>query len=516
MTDALAARMPTLRVATLAPWLVVVAAVALVMADTIGSMIAIWARSGTFAHCYFILPIVVYMLWEKARLEALPPRRPAYPALLLVAGACLMWNAAVLMGIQVVAQAAVVFTLIAATWVVFGTAFVRYAAYPLAVLILLVPFGEGLIPYLIEMTTDFVVQAIRAIGIPVYRENNLLVLPTGRWSVVTACSGIRYLLATLTVSTVFAFFTYRTAGRRAAFIALAIGVAIVGNWLRALGIVLIGHYSGNRLAVGVDHLIYGWGFFGVLVVLLVVIGNTFADPAPLPAARPEHRRFFEGDAAWRPAVAVVVVLAGALLLDLALGRPVPAVPGLDVARVPSAPVHATSWRPEYRSDSGAVTVPVSAGDLDGALVLHFYDDQNARREMVTSTNVLVGEKDATFRRKDGVTDRVVADNATGLSYAAYRLKGPNGELEVREYWLTRAGWTRSAIAVKRQQLVDRLLRRPSSAMAVFLAAPVPDTPIGDARAEAALDRWQGEMLPKVEAWFEAAARPLTDPSAAPP
>jgi len=39
-------------------------------------------------------------------------------------------------------------------------------------------------------------------------------------------------------------------------------VPIIANWLRAYMIVMIGHLSGNKLAVGVDHLIYGWLFFG--------------------------------------------------------------------------------------------------------------------------------------------------------------------------------------------------------------------------------------------------------------
>ena len=52
------------------------------------------------------------------------------------------------------------------------------------------------------------------------------------------------------------------------FVAASILVPIVANWLRAYMIVMIGHLSNNKLAVGVDHIIYGWVFFGIVMLLL--------------------------------------------------------------------------------------------------------------------------------------------------------------------------------------------------------------------------------------------------------
>ena len=79
----------------------------------------------------------------------------------------------------------------------FGWRWVRALAFPLAFLFFAVPFGEFLVPTLIEWTADFTVAALAASGIPVYREANNFVIPSGRWSVVEACSGIRYLIASV-------------------------------------------------------------------------------------------------------------------------------------------------------------------------------------------------------------------------------------------------------------------------------------------------------------------------------
>ena len=47
-----------------------------------------------------------------------------------------------------------------------------------------------------------------------------------------------------------------------------------------VGVVMIGHLSSNKLAVGVDHLIYGWIFFGVVIMAMFAIGARWSEQAP--------------------------------------------------------------------------------------------------------------------------------------------------------------------------------------------------------------------------------------------
>ena len=69
-------------------------------------------------------------------------------------------------------------------------------------------------------------------------------IPSGTWSVVEACSGVRYLMASFMVGTLFAYLNYRsTAPPRWIFVGVSIAVPIVANWLRAYLIVMLGHLS---------------------------------------------------------------------------------------------------------------------------------------------------------------------------------------------------------------------------------------------------------------------------------
>ena len=122
---------------------------------------------------------------------------------------------------------------------------------------------------------------------------------------VEACSGLRYLIASLTLGFLYAYLTYRSLARRAIFVAVSVIVPIVANWLRAYMIVMIGHLSGMQYAVGVDHLIYGWLFFGVVMLILFWIGSIWredlapAQPAPRSVALAQRDKSSLG-ATWQP------------------------------------------------------------------------------------------------------------------------------------------------------------------------------------------------------------------------
>jgi EpsI family protein len=62
---------------------------------------------------------------------------------------------------------------------------------------------------------------------------------------------------------------------------------IVVNGIRAYGIILIAYLTNNRLAAGVDHIIYGWVFFTLVQLLLFSIGLVWREPPAeeLPSQR---------------------------------------------------------------------------------------------------------------------------------------------------------------------------------------------------------------------------------------
>jgi EpsI family protein len=281
-----------------------------------------------------------------------------------------------------------------------GTEAARRIAFPLGFLFFAVPFGDFMTPWLVERTADFTVVALRATGIPVFREGTQFVIPTGSWSVVQACSGIRYLMASVMVGTLFAYLNYRSLAKRWAFVSVAIVTPLVANWLRAYMIVMLGHLSGNRLATGVDHVIYGWVFFGIIMLVMFMLGARWADPDPAPQPAPAHAAT-QGVSSLRWSG---VLLAVALLLVLppqlraraehaaTHAAPVlaaPALPGWDWHGEPMS-----SWRPSFENPAGVLHgrfEPAAGGPAVGVYV-GYYRDQRYGRQLVTSVNRLINDE----------------------------------------------------------------------------------------------------------------------------
>jgi EpsI family protein len=265
--------------------------------------------------------------------------------------------------------------------------------------------GEALIPPLMEWTADFTILALQVSGIPVYREGLFFTIPSGNWSIVEGCSGVRYLIASLTVGVLFAYLSYRKPWKRLLFAAMSIIVPIIANGFRAYLIVMIAHLSNNKLAHGIDHFIYGWVFFGLVMLLLFWIGSFWRDSesgadaravaSPVPATEQprQDRRLSAYAAAVLASVAVWPAYAAYLDRDdadvpktLALAAPAPA----DGWMTDLAPL--TDWRPRYDPASATVFQVYRKGERRVALYLAYYQHQRRGAQLISSTNIMVVQK----------------------------------------------------------------------------------------------------------------------------
>jgi len=248
---------------------------------TVEGMVYIWYNRETYTHGFLILPISLWLIWQKRHHLAAFTPQPSPGLLVFVCGGLLVWVLARLTGVLVVEQAAFIGVLISALASLLGWQVAKFLAFPLLFLFFAVPMGEDLVPPMMEFTATFTVEALKLTGIPVYRDGLWFSLPSGNWSVVEACSGVRYLIASVTLGVMYAYITYHTLWKRLLFIALSAIVPVLANGVRAYIIVMIGHLSEMKYATGVDHLIYGWVFFGIVMFILFWIGSRWQeDQAP--------------------------------------------------------------------------------------------------------------------------------------------------------------------------------------------------------------------------------------------
>jgi len=478
--------------------------------ETAVSMVAIWWRSETFAHGMLIAPIALYMIWiRRTEIAYRTPRcEPLGLTGLLLLGC--VWLVARTADVLVLQQFALVAMIPTLVYTLLGSQVIWALAFPLAYLFFMVPFGEGLVAPLQDFTALFTVEALRLTDIPVYWEGRFITIPTGKFEVAEACSGLRYLIASLALGCLYAYLNYRTLWRRLLFIALAMVVPVLANGVRAYGIVMIAHLSDMRLAVGVDHLIYGWIFFGVVILLLFWLGSFWREVEPVtppaPVAGEPARGHQSAAKLWATAAAGILVLALAPAAVAWMGGAVPPAPAVLTAPVATPPWRgpavaegdraADRWMPQFQGASAILHKRYWLDEQPVHLYIAYYHQQQQGAELINSRNTLYDSEHWFYLSKSDVTPAAAPHALTATQIGS----GSRKQLIWHWYWVSGRTTTVPGI-VKLLEGFDRLRGAWQGSALVAVAAEVDIFP---EKAEMLLLDFLKAHAPAIQAALEAA------------
>lgn len=423
--------------------------------DAVVTMVDTWERSGTYAHGYLVFPAAAWLIWRARDDWKLLSPRPYWPALVVLIGLSAIWFFGDLASFQTAKEFAFVASVPVVIWAVIGNRAAWTIQFPLLFMFFAWPFGEFFIPPLIEATADFTVWALRLTGVPVLREGNSFVIPSGYWSVVDECSGVRYLIASFCAGSLFGYLMFRSWKRRAVFLLLSLLVPIVGNWFRAYMIVMIGHLSDNKLAGGVDHLIYGWIFFGIVMAALFYIGSLMRDDSDnIANAVPPAPESSEPLLPRLALVLIGIVIAGAVgpgyayvLEHRALNTTASSSPALPekAGEWVAADVSFTQWKPAYINPDVEVRRTFVSNDRLAGVFMAYYQDQRKGAKLITfqslnmadygtdwralsKRKIVVGPKDAPI---EVIEKHLTSGKEHLITWEWFRVDGENTVSQVR-------------------------------------------------------------------------------------
>ncbi|GAB5347445.1 exosortase A [Alteriqipengyuania sp. 357] len=326
-----------------------------------------WLTVSAYQHILFIPPIIGWLVWN--RREVLGPMVPRawWPGLPLVMGALAIWLVGSLTSIDIVAQAGAVLVIQTIAFALLGPRVGLVLLFPLGFAAFLVPFGEEIVPPLQMLTAEMTIALTHLSGIPAEIEGVFIDTPAGLFEVAEACAGVQFVVAMVTLGVLAAKLGMRRWPRRIALMALCVVVPILANGVRAWGTIAIAQVIGAERAGGVDHIIYGWVFFALVVALVLALAWRWFDRDPQAEA--------QSSAIWAthpfadaldrlPALGstlapllvsliLLVGLWGGLARASESAAPVPVAPQIDGwtrVDMPSSP----DWQPRATSASEAV------------------------------------------------------------------------------------------------------------------------------------------------------------------
>jgi len=404
------------------------------------ALVHIWLNSVTYAHGMMIVPLALWLIWlKRGQLAPLRPVPSSWGIAMIAALGCL-WFAGRIVDVTSVQTFVVVALLPALTVAFLGTAVARRLLFPLCFLFFAWPVGNFLVPALQDYPAWFTVLMLKLGGIPVYLEGRYISIPGGNFVVADVCRGIRYLIASVAIGSVYAYLMYRSAWRRLAFMVLALVLPVLANGVRAWGIITIAHRTDMEYAVGVDHLIYGWIFFVFVLLLLFGLGSLFRESPQSSAPAPDSRApAFALRAVAAPLVVAALVLGAGPSADAWLSsdrasmpesvRPVaPSVSGWEG---PTTAVEA--WQPSYAAPDRALHAGYRRDD--GAnLALHvFHYHQRGRGSDVIRYDNRIPD-DIVWRRAAEASRRVTLPDGSHAMVREVTMRSAEGRSRIVWYW----------------------------------------------------------------------------------
>jgi len=445
--------------------------------DTLLSAMSVWANSNTYNHCFFVLPIAAYFAYENkaAILRAKP--KPAFimlvPFSLLVALWCLGYAADVLLFMH-----AALFGLLSCSVVMFfGFGIAKIIWFPLCFVVFAIPIGEELVPYFQVITADFTVYFLRLSGVAVYRDGLFITIPEGRFEVAEACSGVRFFVACVVMGAVISYVSYLSFWKRLFFFLIAMAMPILANGLRAYGTIMVGHIVGIEHATGVDHLIYGWGFFALIVMLLVAVSRIGADHVVKKTSSIVEQVRIHQDWQGTNWFAVLVVSLLPLILIVALRFNVESGHGDVSLNVRSdltnadSKTHLSTWKPVFVQPKFEY---LEKGSDDVSFYLAGFSHETSESELVSERNRFF---DITNWRyiNDSNTSFIPAGSIDVIDATLLNIGASNGNKRLVMYWYHLPSFSSSnRVVVKLMQAINVITGVGDSGVVVAISIPYSD------------------------------------------
>jgi exosortase D (VPLPA-CTERM-specific) len=477
-----------------------------------------WTTQLEYSHAPILPLIAAFLLWQnKDHLER-AEFTGDWRGTVLVAFAGLMYLIGVFGAAYTIQEYALVASIGGLALALTGARAARWMIAPLLVLVLMVPQPNFILNNLSAdlqlLSSRIGVAFVRAMGISVYLEGNVIDLGDYRLQVVEACSGLRYLFPLMTIGLLIAYFYKGAMWKRVTVFLLSVPITILMNSLRIGVIGLMVDRWGTGMAEGFLHEFQGWMVFMLSAALLLGItaalnrlgrrpiawrqqfGLEF--PAPTPAGAVLRERALPS--AFVGAAGVVAAIAIASVLLPARAELVPARQSLaefpgNLARWSG---HRGALDPDVRDwlsvDDYVMMdfVPRSGGSAVNFYV-SYYDTQRDRRVVHSPRACIPG---AGWRIEQ--LKQIEVENA---GIRANRMIVTNGDQrQLIYYWFDQRGRNlTNEFAVKWYLFVDSLFRQRTDGAMVRLVTAL-DHREPEARADARLTDLARTLAPLLPAY----------------
>jgi exosortase len=242
---------------------------------TLSGLVSDWSSDPNFSHGFLIPVISLYMVWYKKDQLREIPRQPSLIGLGIIVLGLLVHVVANIGAELFLMRFSMVITLSGIIIYALGIPRFKVMLIPVAYLIMMIPIPAILwnhVAFPLQLlAAKLSAQVIGFIGIPVFREGNILHLATTSLEVVDACSGLRSLTSLLALTGICAFLAPFSRIKKWILFFSAVPIAVAVNVIRLTITAAMAVWISPETAHGFLHDMSGLIIFGAALVLVYLV-----------------------------------------------------------------------------------------------------------------------------------------------------------------------------------------------------------------------------------------------------
>jgi exosortase len=237
------------------------AAFVIAFLPTFKELITAWSISDDSSHGFLIVPIAFYIIWIKRRELSASASAGSLTGLAVAVASILTYLFARAGEIMTLSSVSLIVFLAGGVIYLLGYGVLRTLLFPFFLLLFMIPvpaqvYAALTIPLQLLVTKTATAIATLA-GIPLFREGNIIFHSQGTFEVVQACSGLRSIMALLTVGVLIGYFSLKSNLLRGILLVTAIPIAVAVNVIRVITMIMVLHFTGFNLSEGTAHSLLG-------------------------------------------------------------------------------------------------------------------------------------------------------------------------------------------------------------------------------------------------------------------
>jgi EpsI family protein len=447
----------------------------------------------------------LYLIWAERKKFSAQKAQPNFIALLFLVLTCGLWFVSQITNTVMISQIAIVLIIIMFNWAVLGTSVVKKALFPLCFLFLAVQIWNP-IESILQFTTVKVVTTLLLIfDVPTFVQGPYISVPAGEFYVEEVCAGLRYILAALAISSLFAHLYFRLFKTKTLFVAIAVLLALAANWIRVFTVIYAGQISNMTHPIVHSHVTYGWIVYSLSLIPLFFIGSKFQklekkakDSTTEKMKGTDNTRVSYKNFNYVLSITItmlVMPVAGMALLNSTGTQ--------KCGNCLSLPANINSWKKESMTSDwrplykGADVELLSNYEKDGVNILLYiaqYQQQSQGKELINELNGVYDRDKWLHVGTKTKTITISKDDGEPLTLRETIVRNGSGKMKLVWYWYYVGGVvTSNPIKAKLLQVWDVIFERNGSSV-IALAADYGEP---KAEAEKTLKLFIEDLLPDI-------------------